>query len=131
MWLKIVIIAVQSLLKKTWSQRFCCYKCRRTDKYKKRNSEPGSVYNKKFPKIPCEYCGQKDLRAIHRHHIDNIPGRDNLMFLCANCHQIFHIEHRRNPVEIHTKEDIVSFLKIADVVGRDRANDIKPSGLWE
>lgn len=48
------------------------------------------------PKVMCEVCGIKDQSALNRHHlvqqqqIGTSNDWDNLIVLCANCHNFVH-----------------------------------------
>lgn len=61
----------------------------------------------------CEYCGFDDTRAIHAHHINR--AKDNeVMFLCANHHYIFHsIMGHGKKAESRSREEVLSTLKPA------------------
>jgi hypothetical protein len=60
-----------------------------------RQSYQSILKREKIPQI-CSYCGEKDVRVLAVHHIDeNHQNNDvkNLAWLCHNCHSLIHYDN--------------------------------------
>lgn len=70
-------------------------------------------------KNSCESCGINDVRVIHRHHINPKVGNSGgIMFLCANCHLIYHKSFDNKNSTSLTREDILKVLYVQTIRGR-------------
>jgi len=95
--------------------KYCSPRCARRSKNAKSNK--GRV-NCKVAKSPCESCGFDNLAAIHRHHINPDEGNaGGILFLCANCHYIYHDKVGWNGTsEVRTRNEVLDILRKKDVV---------------
>jgi DNA-directed RNA polymerase subunit RPC12/RpoP len=93
------------------TQKVCSIACRK--KKDNRRTSNGKIASG-IKKIPCEYCGFMDLRAINRHHLNIAQGnRGGVICLCANCHSIYHaIAGKRSKAS--SKEEVLKCLKEGD-----------------
>ena len=90
----------------------CSLACR---KKRKCNSAEPQVKRMRVEVGKCEVCGFSNLLALHTHHINNATlnnSKNNLIVLCANCHNIYHgMQKYGYKNEQTTKEAVIDIIK--------------------
>lgn len=89
--------------------KYCSKNCKNKVKNRTRKtSKKGKV---------CEHCGFNNPVAIHAHHI-NREKNDEVMFLCANHHYVFHsLVPKGKKSENKSKEEVLDVLRLYDETG--------------
>lgn len=93
-------------------QKYCSKTCKK--RYKDRNKK-GSRLDKQG-KV-CEHCGFNNPVALHAHHINRAENNE-IMYLCANHHYVFHslVGHGKK-AESNSKEEVLETLRMYDKTG--------------
>lgn len=93
-------------------QKYCSKTCKR--RYKDRNKKGRKL--DKQGKV-CEHCGFNNPAALHAHHINRAENNE-IMFLCANHHYVFHsLVGNGVKSENKNREEVLSVLSIYEKDG--------------